>query len=64
MWIDSRFLRLRNVLCSTAYAVAPITSIIFGVPMIGHSLASALCPPPGQANDSSIQRKTNAAEAD
>ncbi len=59
MGIDNRLRRLRQVLCSIAFAVGPLTSMIVGIPLIGHSLAFALCPHTEHKGDSSMQRKTN-----
>jgi hypothetical protein len=57
MWIDNRLRRLREVLCSTALAAAPFTSVIMGIPLIGHSLATALCPPTRRNDDFAAQHK-------
>lgn len=57
MKTDNRFRRLREVLCSTAFRVAPLTSMIVGIPLIGHSLAFALCPSTRSSVTSSLQRK-------
>jgi hypothetical protein len=64
MSIDNRLRRLREVLCSTALAVAPLTSIIVGIPLIGHSLAYALCPSTDRNHDSSLRRKKGSSKSE
>jgi len=58
MSIHNWLRRTRELLCSTAFAVAPLISIIVGIPLIGHSLAFALCPPAGRNAVSSLRRTT------
>jgi hypothetical protein len=64
MWIDNQLRRLRDILCSTALAVAPLTSIIVGIPLIGYSLAFVLCRQTERNDDSSLQRKKLSADSE
>jgi hypothetical protein len=58
MPLANRISRVRDCLCTMAFAVAPFTSAIVGHSMIGHSLALALCQSSGRNHDTPARRLT------